>query len=180
MRKRQGRARPGSAEPFWSTKENRYVVQLSLGFDDDGKRVRSRLVGPRGDKSDDARLGLRDRIEQERRKYPPRKPGQQVHSRLTLSAYLDQWMPEKKKTLSAGSFADYEWAIDNHIKPGLGKVRLRDLERKHVRAFLEGRTTLNGGKKKVLTVLRAALQDAIDEHDPPLLVNNPAARLFKK
>ena len=89
-------------------------------------------------------------------------------------------MNDKKKTLKAGSFADYEWAIDKHIKPGLETVRLRDLERKHVRALLEGRTTLNGGKKKVLTVLRAALQDAIDEHDPPLLVNNPAARLFKK
>ena len=89
-------------------------------------------------------------------------------------------MDDREEDPLAGSFADYEWAIDNHIKPGLGTVRLRDLDRKHVRAFLEGRRTLNGGKKKVLTVLRAALQDAIDEHDPPLLVNNPAARLFKK
>ena len=39
---------------------------------------------------------------------------------------------------------------------------------------LRGGQTLNGGKKKVLTVLRAALQDAIDEHGPPLRVSNPA------
>jgi integrase len=178
MRKRQGRARPGSAEPFWSAKENRFVVQLSLGFDDGGKRVRSRLVGPRGDKSEEARLGLRDRAEQARRKHPPRKRGQ-VHSRQTLGEYLDQWMTEKKKTLSTGSVADYEWAIESHIKPGLGEVRLRDLERKQVRAFFDGLTTLSdrGGKHKVYTTLRAALQYAVDEDE--VLASNPAARLFK-
>jgi hypothetical protein len=55
----------------------------------------------------------------------------------------------KRSTLTPGSVVDYEWAIDKHIKPGLGAVRLRDLERKDIRAFFESRTTLNGGKGKV-------------------------------
>jgi hypothetical protein len=119
-----------------------------------GRRQRRRLAGPRGDKSEDARLGVRDRAEEERRKYGPRKPGQRIHARLTLRDYLDEWMTGKRSTLTPGSVVDYEWAIDKHIKPGLGAVRLRDLERKDIRAFFESRTTLNGGKGKVQPIIK--------------------------
>jgi integrase len=87
-------------------------------------------------------------------------------------------MISKRDTLSEKAALDYEGAIKNHIKPNLGNVRLRDLERRQIRAFFDGRTTLGaGGKAKVYTVLRAALNDAVHEHDPPLLIHNVAARL---
>jgi len=177
MRKKVGRAANGDSVPRWSSRENRYVVEISLGRDDRGKRVRKRLVGPRGDKSEDANYGLKDRAKQAQRRNPPVKRGQ-VHSRLSLGEYLETWMTTKRNALSEKSFMDYEGAIRNHIKPGLGNVRLRDLERGQIRAFFGKLPTLgDGGKAKVYTVLRAALNDAALEHDPPLLAQNVAARL---
>jgi len=87
-------------------------------------------------------------------------------------------MITKRDALSEKSALDYEGAIKNHIKPGLGNIRLRDLERRQIRAFFGHLPTLgDGGKAKVYTVLRAALNDAAHEHDPPLLAHNVAARL---
>ena len=134
MRKKTGRAPNGNSAPRWSDKERRYVVELSLGFDKGGKRVRTRLVGPRGDKSEDAYYGLKDRIQELQRKQQPRKRGH-VHSRQTLGEYLDGWLAGKTD-LTLKSHHDYEDAIENHIKPGLGHVRMRDLDRKKLRAFL--------------------------------------------
>jgi integrase len=155
-----------------------------MGFDDDGKRVRLRFVGPRGDKSEDAFYGLKDRLQQYQEKHPKPKRGQ-VHSRLNVTEYLDLWM-ERKTNLSEKGRVDYEATIENHIKPGLGRVRLRDLDRKRVREFFanlqavqregEPRKPLgDGGRGKVYTVLRAALNDAVFEDE--ILTVNPAARL---
>lgn len=141
------RARTGRPEPFWSKTEKRFVVSVSLGVDERGQRQRRRLAGPRGDTSEDARLGLRDRAEQERAKYAPRKPRQRIHARLTLADYLDQWMSGKRETLSPGSVTDYTWAIESHIKPILGTTRLRDIERPKIRKFIEARTTFRQGRK---------------------------------
>jgi integrase len=174
MRKKQGRANPGSGSVYWSTAQDRFVGEISLGFDDRGKRVKKVLVGPRKDKSEDARLGLRDRLQQEQHKRPRPKRGQ-PHSRLALGEFLDQWMTTKTD-LSESAVHNYEWAIEGHIRPGLGTIRLRDLTRENVRAFFDTLTTLgDGGRRKVYTVLRGALNYAVDEKG--LIAVNPAARL---
>lgn len=80
MRKKQGRANPGNGSVRWNAKEGRYLAQISLGFDDRGNRIRKRLVGARNDKSDHARLGLRDRLEQLQRKQAPRKRGVRIRA----------------------------------------------------------------------------------------------------
>jgi integrase len=180
-RKKTRRAIAGNGSVYWSASQERYVAELNLGRDDRGIRIKKVLVGPRGDKSEDARLGLADRLQQQQRKRSAVKRGH-VHSRLTLGEYLDQWI-ETKTNLSEKGRIDYEAAIENHIRPGLGRARLRDLDRKKVREFFANLTTVDepkrplgpGGAGKVYTVLRAALNDAVDEHE--LLLVNPAARL---
>ncbi len=158
---------------YWSEKQKRYVAEFTLGRDERGIRVRKVMVGPRSDKSDEARAGLKDRIEQFKRKRPTVKRSQ-ISSRLKLGEYLDQWLASKH--LSESAAANYSWAIEGHIRPGLGSVRLRDLERDQVRTFFGGLTSLgDGGKGKVHTVLRAALNDAALDHG--LLLSNPAADL---
>lgn len=148
--------------------------EVNLGRDERGIRVRRVLVGPRGDKSEDARLGVKDRLQQLQRKRPALKRGQ-AQSRETLGEYLDRWLGAKPR-LSAKAVADYEWAIENHIKPGLGRVRLRDLDRQQIRSFFGKLPTLgDAGKAKVYTVLRAALNDAVTEYE--VLVTNPALGL---
>lgn len=173
-RKKTRKAKAGSGSVYGSAAQQRYVGEVTLGRDERGVRVKKVLVGPRGDKGDDARLGVKDRLEQHQRKRPPVKRGQ-AQSRRTLGEYLDQWIASKR-SLSAKATADYEWAIENHITPGLGRVRLRDLERKQVRSFFGGLPTLgDAGKAKVYTVLRAALNEAVSEYE--FLAVNPALGL---
>ncbi|HEY6325310.1 MAG TPA: site-specific integrase [Candidatus Cybelea sp.] len=158
---------------YWSAAQERYVGEVTLGRDDRGLRIRKVLVGPRGAKGEEARLGVKDRVEQELRRRPAVKRGQ-ISSRETLGEYLDKWIVGKK--LSASAAANYEWAIEQHIRPALGTTRLRDLDRRRVRAFFSNLPTLgDGGKAKVYTVLRSALNDAVDEYE--LILVNPAARL---
>ena len=172
-RKRQHRANPGSGSVYWSEKQKRYVGEVNLGRDERGVRARKVLVGPRGDKSEDARMGLKDRLEQFIRKRPP-SARSQLSSRLKLGEYLDQWLATKR--LSESAAANYSWAIEGHIRPALGSVRLRDLDRNQIRSFFGRLTSLgDGGKGKVQTVLRAALNDAVNERG--LLITNPAAGL---
>lgn len=172
-RRKTSKAKPGTGSVYWSAAQERYVGEVTLGRDDRGLRIRKVLVGPRGAKGEEARLGVKDRVEQELRRRPAVKRGQ-ISSRETLGEYLDKWIVGKK--LSASAAANYEWAIEQHIRPALGTTRLRDLDRRRVRAFFSNLPTLgDGGKAKVYTVLRAALNDAVDEYE--LILVNPAARL---
>jgi hypothetical protein len=76
---------------------------------------------------------------------------------------------------SDSSRANYAWAIEGHIKPALGTRRLRDLERDQIRVFFSKLELGDGGRGKVRTVLPAALNDAVAEHD--LIAVNPAVGL---
>ncbi|MGA8475803.1 MAG: tyrosine-type recombinase/integrase [Candidatus Cybelea sp.] len=170
MPRKQRRARPGSGSVYWSDPQGRYIGEITLGRDERGVRIRKVLVGPRGDKSDDARLGVKDRLGRLQRK---RRPGKaRLASGLRLGEYLDQWL-ETKGDLSDSARANYGWAIEGHLRPALGNMKLRDLDRDRLRKFFAGLPLGDGGKGKVRTVLRAALADAVTEHD--LLSVNPAA-----
>lgn len=58
-RKKTRKAKAGSGSVYWSAAQQRYVGEVTLGRDERGVRVKKVLVGPRGDKGDDARLELR-------------------------------------------------------------------------------------------------------------------------
>ena len=165
------RRAPGNGTVYWSKSEGRYVGEIHLGYDEDRKRIKRRLPGPRGDKSDDARLGLKDRLQQALRKRPMVKRGQ-AHSRITLGEYLDTWVAGK--AVSPATKASYEWAIDSYLKPSLGAMRLYQLERKRLRLFINGLDVGDASKVKIRNVLGCALQDAVNDD---VLATNPAARL---
>lgn len=134
MRKRLTRSTPGTGSVYWSQSEQRYVALLSLGRDENSVRVRKRFLGPRGDKSDEARLGLKDSVEQYRLRNGPRKRGARAHSRMTLREYLPDWLDGRD--LSHAARATYGWAIDKYLVPKLGGRRLCDLSREELRTLL--------------------------------------------
>lgn len=172
MPRKRPRASAGSGSVYWSEAQQRYVGELTLGRDERGIRIRKVIVGPRGIKTDDARLGLADRLERIRRaRRPTRK--HQVTTRTTLAEYLENWI--ETKDLSDAGAASYQWAIDHYLVPELGRVRLHDLERNRLRLFFSKLDLGDASREKVRTVLRAALQDAVDEDQ--LLALNPAANL---
>ena len=171
MPRKQPRARPGSGSVYWSSAQERYVGELTLGHDKKG-RIRKVIVGPRGRKDEDARLGVKDRLERiQRQKLPSKKS--RVSSRITLGEHLENWL--RDKDLSDAAVASYSWAIDQYLIPQLGRSRLVDLDRNHLRRFFGGLSLGDSSKEKIRTVLRAALQDAVVEDQ--LIAMNPAANL---
>src|SRR5579863_1936417 len=179
MPRKDRRARPGSGSVYWSAKQERYVGEYTLGRDERGKRVRKVIVGPRGDKSDDARLAVKDRLQRAKRpKHPHPSHRSHVVSRVRLAEYLDGWL--ESKDLSDAAAANYAWAIEHYLKPELGNIQLRELSRDRIRLFFSKLTIGDASKEKIRTVLRSALQDAVTEHE--LIGVNPAAelRLAKK
>jgi integrase len=172
MPRRERRARPGSGSVYWSANQERYIGEYTLGRDERGIRIRKVLVGPRGDKSEDARLGVKDRLQRVRHRKRPTHRAQPV-SRIRLAEYLDGWL--ESKGLSDAAAANYAWAIEHYLKPELGSIKLHDLDRDRLRLFFSRLTVGDASKAKIRTVLRSALQDAVMESQ--LITENPAAAL---
>lgn len=160
---------------YWSTSQERYVGEVTLGYDQRG-RIRKVIVGPRGRKDEDARLGVEDRLKRLVREAapPPKARGDSKYTpRTTLREYLEGWLAGKR--LSDAAHATYEWAIEHYLVPQIGQTRLLNLNRQDLRSFFSGLTLGAASKDKIRTVLRAALQDAVNEYG--LLALNPAADL---
>jgi integrase len=89
---------------------------------------------------------------------------------LKLGDYLDRWLSEcVRGTVKESTFERYEYAIRPHIKPSLGRLKLKSLTPVHVRSFY--RSKLDGAKgspglapatvHKLHGVLHKALDQAV-------------------
>jgi integrase len=57
-----------------------------------------------------------------------KSPGQRCDGHgMTVSQWLDRWLHLKKQTIRDNSWGMYQATIDNHIKPGIGEIRLARL-----------------------------------------------------
>ena len=56
-------------------------------------------------------------------------------SNLKLDEYLDRWLPDMHDTVRQRTWERYEQIVRVHIKPALGRVKLKDLTATHVRAL---------------------------------------------
>lgn len=70
--------------------------------------------------------------------------GRQLDRSLKTGAYLETiWLPAKKESLSASTFADYTEIVQLYLAPGLGHLKLVDLRDKHVIALYEAILQIN-------------------------------------
>ena len=110
-------------------------------------------------------------------------------SRLTLGAYLDQWVAAGCGGVRPWTLKGYVSVVANHIKPRLGTIPLQKLTRAELKAFYaqlrtdgyaKGRKAGSGLSEKsvhnVHIALRAALNDAIEDG---LMRTNPATGALK-
>jgi integrase len=82
---------------------------------------------------------------------------------LKLGEYLDRWLPDIRDTVRQRTWERYEQIVRVHIKPALGRVKLKALSPTHARGLY--REKLEGGSaartvQYIRTTLRKALQDA--------------------
>ncbi|SFV25026.1 Site-specific recombinase XerD [Micrococcus terreus] len=96
--------------------------------------------------------------------------------RQTVGEYLDRWLVRKTPGLKPTTVDTYRSHIELHIRPELGRLKLRDLRPEHIYAMLqvvaEGRSAAT--VHRVRATLRTALAAAVKER---LLSWNPARDL---
>lgn len=92
--------------------------------------------------------------------------GHQPASKLTLSAYLDQWLADKQLACEPRTHRYYGSHVRTHIAPHLGEIRLCHLQAGHLRDWhrkLSAALVAPGQQRKVAQTLRIALKDAVGQ-----------------
>lgn len=96
---------------------------------------------------------------------------------LTVGEYLDRWLGDVRDTVRKSTHERYEYAIEPHIKPALGRIKLKDLNPAQVRWFYRER--LDSGRApatvhKLHVVVHKSLKAAVADG---LIPRNAAAGL---
>jgi site-specific recombinase XerD len=96
---------------------------------------------------------------------------------MTVGEYLDRWLADVRDTVRKSTHEGYEYAIEPHIKPALGRIKLKDLNPAQIRWFYRDR--LDSGLSpatvhKQHVVLHKALKAAVADG---LIPRNAAAGL---
>ena len=86
---------------------------------------------------------------------------------LTVGEYLDRWLSDSVKgTVRASTFERHEQLFRRHIRPALGRVKLKSLTPAHVRGLISEK--LNSGLapatvRKIHSTLHKALSQAVSD-----------------
>lgn len=83
-----------------------------------------------------------------------------------MGEYLERWLKDVADTVRESTHQRYGYAVTPHIKPALGRVKLKDLNPAHVRWFYRER--LDSGLSpatvhKLHVVLHKALKAAVGD-----------------
>lgn len=89
---------------------------------------------------------------------------------LTVEKYLDTWLEAKRPHLKSSTYDGYRKTVLNHLTPGLGIHVLADLRRTHIKEWCAKQGTTAKTIRNRLSVLRAALDDAVQDD---LIESNP-------
>ena len=142
-----------------------YDVVVYMGFTIDGRRDRKKVTCRTlsAAKSEEARLtAMRDAMRGR-------------SGRITLSGYIDRYYwPVASKRLAATSLDTYEKEIRLRIRPSLGTVDVRDIDRQAIQRMVDKCATSTVARKAV-GVLKTILNHAKGDG---LIIANPAEAPF--
>lgn len=123
--------------------------------------------------------------EWEERKALPRLSVEQ--EKITLGEWLDIWLNDyKKNSVSPSTYVSYQNAIDNHIKPVLGNIKLRELRPEQIQQFLNTQQRAGNAKTekeslaswtvlKLKNVINGSLKQALQNG---LILRNPTEAII--
>ena len=99
-----------------------------------------------------------------------------VDRRITVAAYLHDWLEQRTADLRPTTIREYRRHIDAYILPAIGTTKLHQLRAHHIRDLLAGLEAVGSGSqaavaRKVHSTLRSALGEAVRLE---LIANNPA------
>lgn len=98
-------------------------------------------------------------------------------SRMTLSAWLDQWLENMADTLRPNTLRNYRSYVENHIRPSMGDKQLARITPRDVQRFYEklGSSLASGTVRRIHTTLHGALKAAQKAH---LIASNPTEQII--
>lgn len=150
-RKRRGKGEGGIRQRA----DGRWEATLELGWRD-GKRRRKSLFGR-------TRAEVAQKLREAQVKTERGLP--LGDARMTVETLLDRWMDLQRQTdKAANTLAQYEWAIEGHLKPMLGSKRLIHLTAEDVEDMLSDRAAAGAARNSLVrmrSVLAMALTHAV-------------------
>jgi len=95
---------------------------------------------------------------------------------LTVAVYVEKnWLPLIETNLKHATVKLYRYALQTHILPAFGSIKLHDLTRAHVKFFLTEKRQAGTLSKTTIRLIRAVLSSMLAEAvDDGLAVTNPA------
>lgn len=140
---------------IYKREDGRWVASVTVGYAN-GKRQRKYLYG-------DTRSEVQKLLTAALRSQQEGSPI--ASDRQTVGQYLEQWLEESHKaTIRAKTYKSYDYIIQSHLIPGLGRVVLSRLTPQQLQAFLNAKLEEGLSPRTVQychAVLRAALEQAV-------------------
>lgn len=168
--KKQGRARKGTGN-VREVRPGYWRAEIMVGTDAEGKRIRKSVTGRSPEEVEEKLDELRKAVRQ----------GLPIsNEQITVTEHFEDWLRTKKPNVRNGTFKRYEWHFESHIKPTLGRLKLKHIDYRKVNALYEHLDDKGLGKRTVFdisTTLRAALEDAVRKG---LIPSNPAKLAAKR
>jgi integrase len=127
-----GRRGKGEGAVFYDEGRGRWVGVLDLGRSTDGKRVRRKVSGSSAREVRGKLRKLREDVE---------RGARAIDGTLTVGTFLTDWLAREvpKFARSVNTRENYRWAVEGHLVPGLGHIRLVRLTADDVDELLEAR-----------------------------------------
>lgn len=137
----------GDGSIFFETSRDRWVGTIDLGRDADGKRQRRKVTGS-------TRSEVRKRLDDLRRQADAGLPV--TDGSMTFGELLDEWLAKgpAAQAKSSNTTDSYRWAVEHHLRPALGHIRLRQLRPEDVERLLKQRAD-EGMAKATVARIRA-------------------------
>lgn len=162
----------GSGSIWWNPKRKRFEGKIRL-IDTRGQRVRPTFYGK-------TRSEVREQFEQAKRDVAD---GLILDAdNLTVEEHFEEWLRERRRKIAPNTASKYTNHTSNHIIPSLGRVKLADLNYRHINRFysyLESKGLSPTTQADVASVLSMGLNDAVRKglirENPALKVTRPQA-----
>jgi integrase len=99
---------------------------------------------------------------------------------ITLREYAEQWLADIQVEKEAATVRNYTERLRRHVLPALGHLKVREIQRAHIKAFVGEKRRLGYSKNGVRLMkapLTVMLSDAVDDG---LIAANPALQLGRR
>ena len=99
---------------------------------------------------------------------------------VTLREYADRWLEVVKSEIEPATWRNYRERLNHHILPTLGRLKLREVRRRHIKALLNDKRAQGhapNGVRMMKAALSSLLTDAVDDE---IIESNPALQVGRK